>query len=50
MAFVKFFLVAAWYMHLRTDQPMFRRFFILGSIAAIVLYLVVLATLHGITS
>ncbi len=48
MAFVKFFLVAAWYMHLRTDEPVFRRFFILGSIAAVVLYLIVLATLHGI--
>ncbi|MEX1009194.1 MAG: cytochrome C oxidase subunit IV family protein [Acidimicrobiia bacterium] len=48
MAFVKFFLVAAWYMHLRTDQPVFRRFFILGSAAAILLYLIVLATLHGI--
>ena len=36
MAVVKFFLVASWYMHLRTDQPVFRRFFIIGSIAAIV--------------
>jgi cytochrome c oxidase subunit 4 len=50
MAFFKFFLVAAWYMHLRTDAPVFRRFFILGSIAAILLYLIVLATLHGIQS
>jgi cytochrome c oxidase subunit 4 len=50
MAFVKFFLVASWYMHLRTDQPVFRRFFILGASAAILLYLVVLATLHGIAS
>ena len=50
MAFFKFFLVAAWYMHLRTDAPVFRRFFILGSIAAIALYLIVLATLHGIQS
>ena len=48
MAFVKFFLVASWYMHLRTDRPVFRRFFILGASAAVVLYLVVLATLHGI--
>jgi len=48
MAFVKFFLVASWYMHLRTDQPMFRRFFVLGGGAAILLYLIVLATLHGI--
>jgi hypothetical protein len=45
-AFVKFFLVASWYMHLRTDQPVFRRFFVLGSIAALVLYAVVLLTLH----
>jgi cytochrome c oxidase subunit IV len=48
MAFVKFVLVASWYMHLRTDQPIFRRFFILGTTAAIVLYLIVLATLHAI--
>jgi cytochrome c oxidase subunit 4 len=48
MAFVKFFLVAAWYMHLRTDAPLFRRFFILGAVAAITLYLVVLTTLHAL--
>jgi cytochrome c oxidase subunit IV len=48
MAFVKFFLVASWYMHLRTDKPVFRRFFVMGASAAILLYLVVLATLHGI--
>jgi cytochrome c oxidase subunit 4 len=48
MAFVKFFLVAAWYMHLRTDALVFRRFFILGAVAAIVLYLVVLTTLHAL--
>ncbi|HEX6310105.1 MAG TPA: cytochrome C oxidase subunit IV family protein [Acidimicrobiia bacterium] len=44
--FFKFALVAAWYMHLRTDQPIFRRFFVLGAVAAISLYLVVLLTLH----
>ena len=48
MALVKFFLVASWYMHLRTDKPVFRRFFVMGATAAIALYLVVLATLHGI--
>lgn len=48
MAFVKFFLVAAWYMHLRTDALMFRRFFILGAVAAVLLYLVVLTTLHAL--
>ena len=46
MAFVKFATVVSWYMHLRTDRPIFRRFFILGSIGAITLYTVVLATLH----
>jgi cytochrome c oxidase subunit 4 len=46
MAVIKFALVASWYMHLRTDLPIFRRFFVLGIVAAILLYLVVLATLH----
>jgi cytochrome c oxidase subunit 4 len=45
-AIVKFALVAAYYMHLKTDQPMFRRFFVLGILAAIVLYGVVLTSLH----
>ena len=47
MAGVKFFLVAFWYMHLRTDQPIFRRFFIIGSAAAVILYCVVLLSLHA---
>jgi cytochrome c oxidase subunit 4 len=46
MAFVKFTTVVAWYMHLRTDRPIFRRFFILGAVGAISLYTIVLATLH----
>ena len=46
MAFVKFFLVASWFMHLRTDQPVFRRFFVMGSIAAVLLYALVLLMLH----
>ena len=44
---VKFVLVAAYYMHLRTDQPIFRRFFIVGFIAAIALYTALLAMLHA---
>jgi cytochrome c oxidase subunit IV len=48
MGFVKFVLVASWFMHLRTDKPVFRRFFILGAVAAVVLFSIVLATLHGI--
>ena len=50
MMVVKFFLVASWFMHLRTDQPVFKRLFIVGAIAAPALYLVVLATLHGVLS
>jgi cytochrome c oxidase subunit IV len=45
-AVVKFFLVASWYMHLRTDQAIFRRFFVIGIVAAVILYLIVLLTLH----
>jgi len=45
-AVVKFILVAAYYMHLKTDQPMFKRFFILGAVAALVLYSIMLSALH----
>ena len=48
MMVIKFFLVASWFMHLRTDQPVFKRMFIVGAVAAPLLYLVVLATLHGV--
>ncbi len=47
MAILKFTLVASWYMHLKTDLPIFRRFFVLGLVAAIVLYAVVIGSLHG---
>ena len=43
---MKFVLVASWYMHLRTDKPIFRRFFMLGIVAAIMLYMIVLTTFH----
>jgi caa(3)-type oxidase subunit IV len=46
MALAKFITVASWYMHLRTDRPIFRRFFTLGATAAVVLYAIVLSTLH----
>ncbi len=46
-AVLKFVLVAGYYMHLKTDQPIFMRFFVLGAIAAMVLYTVALATLHA---
>jgi cytochrome c oxidase subunit 4 len=46
MAIIKFVLVASWFMHLRTDKRIFRNFFILGLVAAVLLYLIVLSTLH----
>ncbi len=46
MALIKFVTVVAWYMHLRTDRLIFRRFFMVGAIGALSLYAIVLATLH----
>jgi cytochrome c oxidase subunit 4 len=45
MAF-KFVLVASWYMHLRTDMKIFRRFFIAGGALALTVYVIALTTLH----
>lgn len=42
MGFVKFFLVCAWYMHMRTDQPFFRRVFVVGIVGATIVYGVLL--------
>ena len=38
MAAVKFFLVAAWYMHMKQDSNVFRRLFITGIVLASVVY------------
>jgi cytochrome c oxidase subunit 4 len=48
MAIIKFTLVASWYMHLRTDLLVFRRFFVMGIVAAIILFSIVLLSLHAI--
>jgi cytochrome c oxidase subunit 4 len=45
-AVLKFSMVAAWYMHLKTDKPIFARFFVLGIVAAVALYCAVLFMLH----
>jgi cytochrome c oxidase subunit IV len=50
MAAVKFFLVVAWFMHLRTDSKIFRRFFLLGLIAAPIVYTIVLLMFHTFDS
>jgi cytochrome c oxidase subunit 4 len=38
MAAVKFFLVAAWYMHMKQDSKVFRRLFLTGLILATIVY------------
>ena len=46
MAITKFVTVVSWFMHLRVDRPIFRRLFIVGSIGAVLLYSIILFTLH----
>jgi cytochrome c oxidase subunit 4 len=46
MAAIKFFLVVAWYMHLRTDLKVFRRVFVVGLLLAAAVYMIALTTLH----
>jgi cytochrome c oxidase subunit IV len=44
LAFVKFFLVCSWYMHMRMDAPFFRRTFVVGILLAAGVYGAVLLT------
>jgi len=46
LALVKFVMVASLYMHLSSDKPIFKRFFITGAVGAIILYTIVLTVLH----
>jgi caa(3)-type oxidase subunit IV len=46
LALVKFIMVASLYMHLSSDKPIFRRFFITGGVGAVILYTIVLTTFH----
>jgi cytochrome c oxidase subunit 4 len=42
MAFTKFFLVAAWYMHMRMDNKLFARLFVTGIVGASIVYGIVI--------
>lgn len=44
LATVKFFLVAGWYMHMKVDQPFFRRLFVIGLVGATIVYGIALLT------
>ncbi len=50
MAFVKFVLVISWYMHLKTDLAILRRFFYVGLVGAPLLYFVVTAVMQALMS
>jgi cytochrome c oxidase subunit 4 len=44
--FMKFVLVALWFMHLRFDSLIYRRLFVTGIVLATAVYLIYLSTLH----
>jgi cytochrome c oxidase subunit 4 len=46
LMFVKFWVVASFFMHLRFDNRLFSVMFYIGLVAAVVLYSIVLATFH----
>ena len=41
-AFIKFFLVATWFMHLKFDSHLFRRLFVSGLVLALIVFAIVL--------
>jgi cytochrome c oxidase subunit 4 len=45
MSVIKFVLVALWFMHLRFDSHVFRRFFLIGIVLALLVFAVVLVSL-----
>ncbi|HEY3832527.1 MAG TPA: cytochrome C oxidase subunit IV family protein [Acidimicrobiia bacterium] len=48
LALTKFSLVVAWYMHLKTDARILRRFFIMGIVLALFVFMIVTLMLHGL--
>lgn len=44
MMIVKFAMVALWFMHLKFDSRVFRRFFVLGIVLALLVFAIVLWT------
>jgi cytochrome c oxidase subunit 4 len=50
LAATKFFLVAAFFMHLRTDNKILRRVFVTGLVLAATVYVIVLLTLGVFTT
>jgi cytochrome c oxidase subunit 4 len=46
LAIIKFVMVVMYFMHLKFDSPVFRRFFITGMVLAISVYVATLAAMH----
>ena len=46
LSIVKFFMVVAWFMHLRFDSRLFRRLFVTGVLLALFVYTATLSTFH----
>ncbi|MGH9228253.1 MAG: cytochrome C oxidase subunit IV family protein [Acidimicrobiales bacterium] len=46
MMVLKFGIVVAYFMHLRYDNPLFRRVFVFGLLLAVVVYLIAMTTLE----
>jgi cytochrome c oxidase subunit 4 len=45
MMIAKFAIVCGWFMHLRYDNPLFRRIFVFGLTLAVVVYLIMLTAM-----
>ncbi|HEX6165864.1 MAG TPA: cytochrome C oxidase subunit IV family protein [Acidimicrobiales bacterium] len=46
MMVAKFAIVAGWFMHLRYDNPLFRRVFVFGLLLAVAVYIIVLLSMQ----
>ena len=46
MMIAKFAIVCGWFMHLRYDNPLFRRIFVFGLTLAVVVYLIMLTAME----
>lgn len=46
---IKFFMVVAYFMHLRYEKPLLSRFFSVGGVLAVGLYLITLAALGAVS-
>ena len=50
MMIAKFAIVCGWFMHLRYDNPLFRRVFVFGLVLAVTVYIIVLLVMQYFSS